>query len=234
MDASHRSGPQACGEDLCVIVGLINEGKLIIRDLEGNEEEMNIEWDIATERRGNGGAKHIYSSVDGWDDADQRGCSAREMYEYATAELWVRYNTTIGKIEDYASIVNNEDYHDLVLDWLRPNGDDDDDHGCWDGDTDDYCYQRGDQTIIIGRASPHNEDYHGVEYLPLEYGQWEGTIEHYDPMDTLQMFPRWYTAKRAVRVYDLVEGSLLCELLNPDSDEEPEYTDDDQVIFVVE
>jgi len=149
-----------------------------------------------------------------------------------TAELWVRYNQTCDKIEDYAFIENNEDYHDAVMDWLRPDGDDDDDHGCWDSETDEYCYFRGDQPIFLERATAHYEEYHGLQYLPLEYGGWEGTVDHYDPMDTLQMFPRWYATKRAVRVSDLVEGSLLCELLNPDSDDEPEYADDDSVIFV--
>lgn len=231
MDAAHRTGPQACGEDLRMIVGRINAGDIIKSgDLEGNEEELTIE------REGNGGVKHIYSSVDGWEAAQYGGCSAREMYGYATAELWVRYNQTCKKIEDYALIINDDDYHDTVMDWLRPDDDDDDDHGCWDGETDDYRYQRGDQTIILERAASHCEDYQGMEYLPLGYGEWEGTIEHYDSMDTLQMFPKWYTSKRAVRVCDLVEGSLLCEWLNPDctdegSADEPEYADDDAVIF---
>jgi hypothetical protein len=84
MDAAHRTGPQACGEDLRMIVGRINAGDIIKSgDLEGDEEELTIEEDIAIEREGNGGVKHIYSSVDGWEDADQRGCCAREMYEYA-------------------------------------------------------------------------------------------------------------------------------------------------------
>ncbi len=74
-------------------------------------------------------------------------------------ETWERYNQDKNVVEDTAEIEVTEEgrysreFRDLVLDWLLPVWDDDDDKGCWDEEC--FAYHRGEEMIIIQPAENH-------------------------------------------------------------------------------
>lgn len=159
MDVFHRDPEQAIGEDLRGLIAAIDRGDQDpMKYWEGDEsDEMDINtyWDFESE----GEVKLVYTTEDGWEDSE----SEPRVYAYATADMWIRVNHTTKKIEDYAIIPNfdknhlprfqDEDYHDMIEDWLYSEDEDQDQNGFWESETDSYCYYRGDDCIFVERAN---------------------------------------------------------------------------------
>lgn len=243
MDISHRDPEQAIGEDLRGLIAAINRGDQDPMKYWGGDEsdemDINVYWDFESENLGK--VKLVYTTQDGWEDPG----SEPRVYAYATADMWIRVNQTATKIEDYAIIPNfdknhlprfqDADYHDMIEDWLCSEDEDPDQNGCWDSETDSYNYYRGDEFIFVERAngSSYVHEYGGDKFILPEKYPWSNIVEAcYDPMDTLQMYPRYCVKAAAIRISDGAEGILFCEQFDPEEEgDDPDYADDEDVFF---